>query len=106
MSRDPLSQRRTDAIESLDQLGGRGVQVNRSGGSGRLPGGRFPFATFRSRAGGIDQAALLAERRIGRRIGFVLGRDRADRANSGAQEDYGCKKEESFALGWRGHAEQ
>ena len=105
MSRDPLGQRRSDAVESLDELRGRGVQVDRSRGSGWLPGG-FPFATFRSRAGGIDQPALVVERRAGRRIGFVPGRDRADRANTGAQGNDGGKKEECFTLGWRGHAEQ
>ena len=105
MSRDPLGQRRSDAVESLDELGGRGVQVDRSGGGGRLlPRRRAALPAFASRASRIDSAALLVERDVRGRVWLTLGRDRADGANAGAECDYGGKKEEGFSLSWRGHA--
>lgn len=105
MSRDPLGQRRTDAIESLDQLGGRGVQVDRSGGGSRLlTGCRAALPAFAGRAGRIYPAELLVERDVRGRVRLTFGRDCADGADSGAECDYGGKEEERFSLGRGGHA--
>lgn len=68
MSRDPLGQRRPDAIERLDELGGRGVQIDRSRRPGWLPGGHSPSATLRRRASGIDPTPLLLEGGAGSRV--------------------------------------
>lgn len=105
MSRDPLGERRSDAVESFDEIGGRGVQINRGGGASRLvPGRRAALPAFGSRASRIYSAELVAQRRARRRIGRRFARKGANSADAGAEGDYGRKEQERFSLGRGGHA--
>ena len=102
---DSRRERRTDAVQRLHELGGRGVHVHAHGRSpGGLPRGSGAPGAARPPLcpGGVDQPQLIAKGRGGSRIICLLAAG-ADDADTGAEGDDCGEEEQSFALGGRGH---